>query len=77
MEKHGILHGHVFLFLFARKHRLWVHVHIRSTSGSNVYPQSICFEDKYEKYHNFSSENYQFYSRENGKIAEYCMGVLS
>ena len=25
---------------------------------------NLCFEQKYEKYYNFSSENYHFYSRE-------------
>ena len=29
-------------------------------SGSNDYPQSICFQQKYEKYRNFLSENFHF-----------------
>ena len=42
-------------FYFAPKHRLWV---LLRTCTHNP-----CFEQKYEKSYNFSSENYHFYSR--------------
>ena len=40
------------------------------TNTHNLY-----FEQKYEKYHNFSYKNCNFYSRE--KIIVYCIGVFS
>ena len=50
---------HPTLYIFALKHRLWVLVEAVLTCTHNQ-----CFEHKKEKYHNFSSENYRFYSRE-------------
>ena len=49
MVKFG-LQGYTFFLIFALKHSLWV--------------LDLCFEQKLEKYHTFSSENNHFYSRE-------------
>ena len=39
-----------------------------------MYTHNLCFEQKYEKYNNFSSENYHFYSREMSQyIAWTCL----
>ena len=43
----------VIFLIFAQKHRLWVH--IRTASLSN-----LCFEQEFEKYLYFLSENFHF-----------------
>ena len=45
----------IFFFISAQKHRLWVLVRTASRSTHN-----LCFEQKYEKYQHFLSENFQF-----------------
>ena len=40
---------------FCSKHRLWVLIEAALTSTHN-----LCFEQKYEKYQNFLSENFHF-----------------
>ena len=42
-------------FYFCSKHRLWVLAEAVLTSTNNQ-----CFEQKYEKYQNFSSESFRF-----------------
>ena len=41
----------------AQKHRLWVLVRTASVLTST---HNLCFEQKYENYQNFSSENFHF-----------------
>ena len=41
-----------------------------------MYPQSS-FEQKYEKYYNFSSENYHFYGRKNRSLLHGCVFVMN
>ena len=50
-SKTGVCRGIPIFLIFVPKHRLWVLV------GSNVYPQSFAFEQKYQK---FSVENFPF-----------------
>ena len=52
--KLGFIGVSFFFLIFARKHRLWVAEAVL-TSTHNLY-----FEQKYEKYHFFLSENFQF-----------------
>ena len=48
--------GVYIVFLFSvQKHRLWILVRIALPSTHN-----LCFEQKYEKYQNFLSENFPF-----------------
>ena len=47
----------VFLILL-KKHRLWVLV--RTASPVPTSTHNLCFEQKYEKYQNFLSENFMF-----------------
>ena len=46
----------LFSFFFALKHRLWVLVN----EAVLTCTYNLCFEQKQEKYHIFSSENYLF-----------------
>ena len=57
--KTGVYRGTHYFSYFCSKHRLWVLVRTASLRRSNEYPQSI-FEQKYEKYENFLSENFHF-----------------
>ena len=52
------IHVHYFSY-FCSKHRLWVFIR---TAGEAVLTstQNLCFEQKYEKYQSFLSENFQF-----------------
>ena len=50
----------LFLF-FAPKHKLWVHV--------KTCTHNLCFEQKQEKYQNFSAEYFQFFQLKNAYIA--------
>ena len=54
--KLGFTGVYIIFLISAQKHRLWVFCEAVLTSTHN-----ICFEQKYEKYLNFSSENFQFY----------------
>ena len=65
--------GPLVLLIFAPKHRLWVLVRtasllVRTTEAVLTCTQNQCFEQKYEKYLQFSSENEHFYSRIYGCI---------
>ena len=46
--------------IYALKHRSWVLVRTAPLSDARVCTHDLCFKQKYEKYHNFSSENYHF-----------------
>ena len=49
------VHCTLFFLIFAQKHRLWVH-----SKGVLTSTHNLCFEQKYEKYKSFLSENFQF-----------------
>ena len=49
----------VFYLISAPKHRLWVLVRTASPAVLTS-THNLCFEQKYEKYQNFSSENFHF-----------------
>ena len=49
----------IFL-ISAQKHRLWVLVRTASSLAILTSTHSLCFEQKYEKYQNFLSENFHF-----------------
>ena len=52
--KLGFTGVYIIFLIFAQKHRLWV-LEAVLTSTHN-----LCFEQKYEKYQNFLSENFPF-----------------
>ena len=54
--KLGFIGVNIIFLISARKHRLWVLVLTVLTGTHN-----LCFEQKYEKYQSFSSENFQFF----------------
>ena len=56
-SKTGVYRGILYFLIFALKHRSWVLTEAVLMCTHNLY-----FEQKIEKYHNFSSENYHFYS---------------
>ena len=53
--KLGFTGVYIIFLISARKHRLWVLVEAVLTSTNN-----LCFEQKYEKYQNFSADNFHF-----------------
>ena len=53
--KLGFTGVYIIFLIFTQKHRLWV----PRRGGSNEY-HNLCFEQKYEKYQNLLSENFQF-----------------
>ena len=53
--KLGFTGVYIIFLIFAQKHRLWVLGEAVLTSTHN-----LCFEQKYEKYHSFLSENFHF-----------------
>ena len=53
--KLGFTGVYIIFLISAQKHRLWVLVRTASSSTHN-----LCFEQKYEKYQSFLSENFQF-----------------
>ena len=55
--------GVYIIFIFARKHRLWLLVRTALPSGWNG-THNLSFEQKYEKYQSFLSENFQFFGGE-------------
>ena len=58
--------GILYFLIFALKHGSWVHIRTASlTEAVLMCTHDLCFEQKLEKYHNCSSENYRFYNREN------------
>ena len=59
--KLGFTRIYIFL-IFALKNILWVLV--RTASARQPCNHNLCFKQKLEKYHIFSSENYHFYSRD-------------
>ena len=61
--KLGFTGVYIFFLIFALKHRLWVLVRTASLRVLTC-THNQCFEQKLVKHHNFSSENYRFYSRE-------------
>ena len=54
--KLGFTGVYIIFLISAQKHRLWVLCEAVQTSTHN-----LCFEQKYEKYLNFLSENFQFF----------------
>ena len=50
----------MFSYSCSKKHILCVLVRTASRGGSNEYPQSLFFEQEFEKYLRFLSENFQF-----------------
>ena len=63
-SKSGVNRGINYFLIFALKHRLWV----------LTCTHYICFE---QKYHNFSSEIYHFYRRQNCSVLHRCIIVMS
>ena len=55
--KLGFTGVYIIFLISAQKHKLWLLVRTASVLTSNHNP---CFEQKYEKYQSFSSENFQF-----------------
>ena len=53
--KLGFTGVYIIFLISAQKHRLWVLGEAVLTSTHN-----LCFEQKYENYQNFSSENFHF-----------------
>ena len=51
--------GIIFL-ISVQKHRLWVLVRTASPEAVLTSTHNLCFEQKYEKYQSFLSENFQF-----------------
>ena len=56
--KLGFTWVYIIFHISAQKHRLWV-----QTNTHN-----LCFEQKYEKYQNFLSENFHFFGGENKHV---------
>ena len=59
ISKTGVYRG-IQYFISAQKHRLWVLVRTASSLAVLTSTHSLCFEQKYEKYQNFLSENFHF-----------------
>ena len=62
-SKIGVYRGFHFSLIFALKHIVGTRQN-RLNKAVLTCTHNQCFEQKYEKHHNFSSENYCFYSRE-------------
>ena len=62
--KLGFAGVYIIFLISAQKHRLWYSLEPPHRGGSNEY-HNLCFEQNYEKYQNFLSENFHFYG---GKI---------
>ena len=59
IAKLGFTRVYIIFLISAQKHRLWYSLEPPRQGGSNEYPQSM-FEEKFEKYQNFLSENFHF-----------------
>ena len=57
--KLGFTEVYIIFLISARIHRLWCSLEPPHRGGSNEY-HNLCFEQKYEKYQSFSSENFPF-----------------
>ena len=57
--KLGFTGVYIIFRISAQKHRLWVLVRTASEAVLTGI-HNLCFEDKYEKYRNFLSENFEF-----------------
>ena len=57
--KLGFTGVYIIFLISAQKHRLWVFV--RTASAVLTSTHNLCFEQKYEKYLKFLSENFQFF----------------
>ena len=57
--KLGFTGVYIIFLISAQKHRLWYSLEPPRRGGSNEFP-NLCFEQKYEKYQFFLSENLQF-----------------
>ena len=60
ITKLGFTGVYIIFLISAQKHRLWVLVRTASPMGVLTCTYNLCFEQKYEKYYNFLSENLQF-----------------
>ena len=59
--KLGFREVYIIFLISAQKHRLWVLVRTASASEAVLTStHNLCFEQKYEKYQSFLSENFQF-----------------
>ena len=56
--KRGFTGVYIIFLIFAQKHRLWILIRIVKVDLMSTH--SLCFEQKYEKYKNSLSENFQF-----------------
>ena len=56
--KLGFTGVYIIFLISAQKHRLWVLV--RTAEAVLTSTHNLCFEQKYEKYQNFLSKNFQF-----------------
>ena len=54
--KLGFTGVYIIFLISAQKHRLWVLVRTAVLTSTH----NLCFEQKYEEYQNFLSENFQF-----------------
>ena len=54
--KLGFTEVYIIFLIFAQKHRLWVFV----TEAVLMSSHNLCFEQKYENYQNFLSENFLY-----------------
>ena len=63
--KLGFTGVYIIFLILLKKHRLWVLAKAVLTSTHN-----LCFEQKYEKYQSFLSENFQFFGGESFYIFE-------
>ena len=60
--KLGITGVYIYIFIIsAQNHRLWVLV--RTASSRLTSTHKLCFEQKYEKYQNFLSENFNIFGK--------------
>ena len=51
---------YIIILISAQKHRLWVLTSTHNYEAVLTSTHNLCFEQKYEKYQSFSSENFQF-----------------
>ena len=58
--KLGFTGVYIIFRIFARKHRLWILVRNRLAEAVLTSTHNLCFEQKYEKYQSFLTENFQF-----------------
>ena len=65
--KLGFTGVYIIFLISAQKHRLWV----------PVSTHNLCFEQKYEKYQRFLSENFQFLEVKFSIYLNRCVFVMS